>query len=86
MQEVELKDLNFKKYDILDMNTGLTMPYKGWMLSIDTKKFKDVVKSDMRTMVDNSPGIDMLPSVSIMFNDKAQAEKVLEELKEASKK
>jgi len=83
-QKVNLEDLDFKNYNISDMNTGSTNPHVGWYLTIDTKK-KKTCRSEMDTFM-GDPGVDNMPYVGIEFNSKEAAQKAYEKIKAAAAK
>ncbi len=84
--QVALENLDFKSASYSDMNTGETLPYEAFMLSIDTRKLKDNVKCDMRTAFDPSPGIDMVSSIDITCPTKREAEALFNKIKAAAGK
>jgi hypothetical protein len=80
VQEVLLSDLNLKSYSISDMNSGSTLPFKGWLLSIETKKLKDKVKKSVYTFVDTTETSENTSYVSILFNSKEAAQALYDKL------
>jgi hypothetical protein len=80
VQEVLLSDLNLKSYSISDMNSGSTLPFKGWLLSIETKKLKDKVKKSVYTFVDPTETSENTSYVSILFNSKEAAQALYDKL------
>ncbi len=79
-QEVLISDLNLKSYTISDMNSGSTLPFKGWLLSIETKKLKDKVKKSVYTFVDPSETTENTSVISILFNSKEAAQALYDKL------
>jgi hypothetical protein len=84
--EANLADLDLINARISDMYPEKAETYKVYLLTVDTKKLKNMVTCDMRTALDPTPGIDEMSSISLEFNRKEEAEAVLTALKTAAGK